>query len=390
MTGPRGSRTRRLAAGLLAAALAPAAAEAQDEFTPRNIRVGSFLLQPEITLAETWNDNIFYTENDEESDFITNVRPSLRLRSTWSRHALNAYAYYDADFYADHSEENDDAWGAAVDGFYDIQEGARFSGFGAYDHYEEDRFDAETGDDRDDVDRLTGQLRLFYTFNRLGVTLTGRAVDYSYDDQEDRDRLEYLLGVRGAWLFSPRFNIFAEPFYTNRDFNDDTNPRDSDTVGFNVGAAFDVTGLITGEAGIGYAKASFDDPDEDDFDYLTLTGSLDWAITQLTTITGGLSRADEETTQDGASAKVVTAATVGVEHYLRRNIILNADFTYENEDFEGIERVDNNYILGFGGRYLVNRNIELFAGYLLRDRESDADGEDFLSNAITVGITGRL
>ena len=76
---------------------AGAAAAQDDAYTPRNIRLGSFLLQPQITLAETFNDNIFYTEDDEESDFITNVLPSLRLRSNWSRHALNAFAYYDAE-----------------------------------------------------------------------------------------------------------------------------------------------------------------------------------------------------------------------------------------------------------------------------------------------------
>src|SRR5258708_24184918 len=92
-------------AGLLCALFAGAAL-AQDEvqrgdtvttrprpdYDPLGIRLGSFLLFPQFGLQESFDSNIFATQNAAKGDFITSLDPSLDLRSNWNNHALNFHA----------------------------------------------------------------------------------------------------------------------------------------------------------------------------------------------------------------------------------------------------------------------------------------------------------
>jgi uncharacterized protein (PEP-CTERM system associated) len=48
---------------------------------------------------------------------------------------------------------------------------------------------------------------------------------------------------------------------------------------------------------------------------------------------------------------------VTVEHELLRNVILTANGTYSNQDYQGITRTDNVYSGSIGGRYLITRNF---------------------------------
>ena len=62
------------------------------ELDPLGMRAGSFLIYPRLGLQETYNDNIFAVESDEQDDFITLVRPQLDVRSDWTNHAVDLRA----------------------------------------------------------------------------------------------------------------------------------------------------------------------------------------------------------------------------------------------------------------------------------------------------------
>jgi len=66
-----------VAAGFLFAPTVGWAFEAKDLMA---FSVGPFVLRPKLTVSETYNDNIFYDVQDEESAFITGVTPALEVR----------------------------------------------------------------------------------------------------------------------------------------------------------------------------------------------------------------------------------------------------------------------------------------------------------------------
>ena len=94
----------------------------------------------------------------------------------------------------------------------------------------------------------------------------------------------------------------------------------------------------------------------------------------------------EETTVGGASGRFVTAFGLRVDHELLRNLILGARINYANQDYEGISREDDVFGGGLNALYMMNRNFQLRAGYSYRERDSDAPGEDFSENLLSLGL----
>ena len=54
-----------------------------------------------------------------------------------------------------------------------------------------------------------------------------------------------------------------------------------------------------------------------------------------------------------------TAAALRVDHELLRNVLLNAQVGYEQDDFVGVDAKSKILRYSAGGRYLVNRNLGL-------------------------------
>ena len=79
-----------------------------DEFP--GIPWGSFLVFPEVSLAATYDDNIYaerpYTapRTYVTDDVVYTLSPSIALKSKWTRHALNFDAGGDFDRYRSHAQ----------------------------------------------------------------------------------------------------------------------------------------------------------------------------------------------------------------------------------------------------------------------------------------------
>ncbi|MBV8091096.1 MAG: outer membrane beta-barrel protein, partial [Alphaproteobacteria bacterium] len=65
------------------------------------------------------------------------------------------------------------------------------------------------------------------------------------------------------------------------------------------------------------------------------------------------------------------------DHELFRNLLLNANFIYENDSFQGITRTDNVYTASGGVRYLVNRYLFLGGNVTFQQRNSTAPGNSY-------------
>src|SRR5258708_4154847 len=143
-------------AGLLCALFAGAAL-AQDEvqrgdtvttrprpdYDPLGIRLGSFLLFPQLGVQETYDSNVFATTNRAKSDFITSFDPSLDLRSNWNNHALNLHADSHSARFARFANENIDDYTLDANGRLDIQRDARVLGDIGYKLAHEARYSPE-------------------------------------------------------------------------------------------------------------------------------------------------------------------------------------------------------------------------------------------------------
>lgn len=375
------------------------------DYDPVGARLGGFFLYPEMSVTEIYRDNIFYTENNKTDDFITVVSPKLNLKSNWNNHALNLFADMDAGFYASNSDENYTDLRAGANGRVDIQRDMNVSGGVTVERLHEDRSSPDQTAASEPVEYVRTRPTIAFNkrFNRLSTRLSGSVSDYRYDDaetasgntlsMEDRNRREYQGSVRVGYAFAAGYEGFVRGTANRRAYSQDTDDagfdRSSDGWETVAGLAFDLGSVTQGNIFGGYLTQNFDDPAFESIEGISYGGDLTWNPTRLTTVTAGAQRSVEETTLSGASGADSSTMELGVDHELRRNIILSGDIRYQMIDYDGISREDDVTGGGLGGSYLVNRNFRLSTRYGYATRNSNVTGGDYDTHSIRLQLTAQ-
>ncbi|HBU97826.1 outer membrane beta-barrel protein, partial [Thalassospira lucentensis] len=70
------------------------------------IRMGRFVISPNVSVRERFDDNIYLTDDAPTSDVITEIAPRLRLQSEWRYLKLYMGAGAELGFYADSDDDN--------------------------------------------------------------------------------------------------------------------------------------------------------------------------------------------------------------------------------------------------------------------------------------------
>jgi hypothetical protein len=374
------------------------------EYDPLGIRAGGFLIYPSVTVDGTFNNNIFATNDDEESDFIITTSPRIDVRSNFPRHSLNWTVETDVGNYVDNTNENFWDYGTELDGRLDITRNNRFLGSAYAAHGHESRDDpedpgADVQDEPVEFNEFGGTLGFAQDFNRFNVRILGNTDrrDYDEDDpdnpEDDRDRWLYGSRLRTGYFISPRINAFVEGGFEReeRDTSDKGSPplnRDNNVYDVRVGTSIDFTGLLFGEASIGWEFQEFDESETDSEDGLGYGLGLTWNPTRLTSLSldgsGGFEPSDV-----GAS-RLTNRVTLRVDHELLRNVLIGGQLGYRRDDFQDADRIDNRFDIGPDITYLLNRYLSVGAGYTFTTRDSDDDEREFDRHLVSVRVTAQL
>lgn len=384
------------------------------EYAALGLRAGSFMLFPEFAVSEIYDDNVYLDGRDEEADFITVLRPRLRLASNWGRHALEAELGAALGFYARITDEDFQDFHAKVDGRIDVSAVSQIrAGVGVSKLHNE-------RDSPDDADSLRPTEYYSYTaaadyirdFGRVRLTVGGELARLDYLDNEqlvggvvtefnndDRDRLESFGRARVAYAFRSGSNIYLESKFGRIDYDagGDDNPVPADAVDRDsmdyravVGIESDLDGIVFGNLYAGYIRRDFDDSDLATIDGFTVGGMLTWNATPLTTIVADAGRTISTTTISNASGAIVTEAGITVDHELLRNVILQFKTRWKESDYDGIDRVDDTVKVGLGADVLLNRNFTLSADYTHAERLSASSDDEYSQNLIQLNLKAKF
>ncbi|MBX3504018.1 MAG: outer membrane beta-barrel protein [Parvibaculum sp.] len=371
------------------------------------VRAGAFTVFPEVSVTGAYNDNIYATDTNTESDFITTLGARVSAASNWSRHALNLRAGVAQQLYADNDDEDRLDWNVGGDGRIDITRDTNISAGLSYAELTEDRgapnaagigFAAEPTE----YSLLQANVALDHRFNRVTSRLGATYSDFDYDDtpaigggpaidQDFRDREEFTQFLRLGYDVSPDTNVYVQGTINQRKY--DQQPpavplnRDSDGYAVVVGSEFRLTNLAQGGVYVGYHSQDYDDPTLPEIDGLAYGASVDWFVTPLTTVRFEAASSIEETINAGASGYTENSVGLRIDHELMRNVILGARASYANNDYEGITREDDVMRAGLSVDYLLNRNFSLQLGYDYTERDSNVNARDYTANQI--GLTLR-
>ena len=379
------------------------------EYEALGTRAGTFMVYPKIEWSAEGNDNIFAVATGEDNDVIFRVRPDVSLESTWSRHALAAFARASIDRYQDFDTEDSETWSAGASARLDVVRGAAIN-FGAdYASLIEPRTSSNTpGFAAEPVqyDITQAFLAAGRTLGRVRLSGRGdvRTFDYSdvrsvtntVIDQDDRDREIRSLTGRVDVALSPATALFVQVTGNDRDYDVASTPvfaaRDSSGYEALAGVNFELGAVARGELAAGYISQAYDDARFKDISGFGARAQVEWFPTELTTFTATGSRTIEDAGIAGSNGYLSSSIGVRVDHELLRNLILTASANRSVDAYEGIDREDTRLDAGISGTWLVNRNlgVNLAASRFEQESSGVRGGPDFTVNRLIVSLVTQF
>lgn len=370
-----------------------------EPYDPIGIRIGSFVLFPEIEAGGLWTDNVL-SSPDARSDIAAEIRSTTRLVSNWSRHALELKGTTYDSFQRDFPSEDDRDWSVEARGRLDITRRTNLQAIAGHDYSQEDRsaIDANQVGQRANVTVDRAELALNHRFNRLSVQLRGAVSDVTYSDTNgmsnaDRDTLETRETVRAAWEFKPTFSLFAEQEWNQREKGGvpaDGIPRDSDGTRTRVGIDFGATGaVLRGTISIGYGRQVPDAPSLAPVDAFLFDANLAWRPTEITSLLLTAQSDIYDTTTVDSGGVVGHTAGLELRHAFRRYLIASAGIAYTHYDYDATPYTESQWLTFAGLEYYASPELVLFTRYEHLDFDSgDLDG-DYQRDEVRMGVRVR-
>lgn len=405
------------------------ASDLEDPYAPLGVRAGAFDLFPAIELIGGYDTNPSRSPDPKGTSLYT-VAPELRAQSNWSRHELKAdlrgsYTGYSPDETPTLSRPN---FNGRIDGRVDVTRTTRIElggrGLVATDNPGSPNLQAGLSK-LPIYTTFGGSAGLGQRFNRFDISIKGdvertayqnsELTDGSTASNEDRNYDQYGGTLRGGYEVSPGLMPFVEVGLDQRkhDLSTDFFGYQRDSKGFtgSVGAKFELTRLLTGEASVGYVKRTYEDSRLSDLSGLIGNASLVWTATALTTVKLTASSTVGESTLPGVPGVFYRDVGLQIDHAFRQWLIGSLKFgfgldTYKNAASEVsgttttvcdcivtttvnetiTDRIDKRYALGLGLTYKLNRNMQIKGEFTQQWLRSNVTGVDYNASIFLLGM----
>ncbi|MES2497066.1 MAG: outer membrane beta-barrel protein [Pseudomonadota bacterium] len=379
-------------------------------FDALGLRAGSLMIYPSVTGRAEYDDNVLASSAGKRGDRIFYIEPEVRLRSDFSRHAFDVKAYYRRSVHAKLDTEDASEYGVNGRGVIDVTRRTRIRVAGSSEREAENRsnlgsfsgsrnrvkFDRHTGSAG--IEQEVGDLILLGKgeVRRIKyldtVDLLGAPIDLSFRNLKVRTgtgQLTYRLRS-GTSAFvrvqTEKRTYDLRPGDVGFDPITQTD-RSSNGLRAEGGLGLELTSLIYGNIRLGYLKQNYADPLLKDVSGLSYGADILWNVTPLTSFTLTAERAVDETSSQTTAGNLRSEFTAGVDHELLRNLILSAQMRYARINPAGLSAKSREVEARFGARYLMNRYMEVRAGYAFEKRSSANTNIRFSSNNIFVSLT---
>lgn len=365
------------------------------------IRAGSFIVLPEASTSLIFDDNVFASPSNAESDFYTNIDARVGVVSNWSRHALELYAGGGGNFYSDFDSENTGYGGVGIAGRLDIQRGFYVKAYGDYHYGFEARGSGESFQnflEPVETQSIGGGVLVHKQFNRLWGEVGGTVRDEEFFDakvllgtidQSFRNGTAYEATARIGYEVSPKTSLFAEASYDTREYEDGR----VDADGYKVGAGFryELTRITSAEAAIGYRSHDPNSPTFEQIDDWYYRAQLRWDVSPLMTVAIVGSRDVGSPSQDGAgSNRINTEIGIRGDYAIKRDVTLNAAFAFGAAEYIDSGRDDDYYRLAAGADYWFRPWLSFWANYSYLDYESNVTPTiDYDKSVVSVGLRAQ-
>ncbi len=356
-------------------------------------RLGSFEINPLLSLKEEYTDNVFNTNTDEKSDFSTTITPGLKVLFPRRKKNYKLDLLFQADLERYHRYSSEDADNHKVTADFEIKFPAGLEialsekfirnhdprGVNLYeelDFYRNNIFNASIGYNL--AERF--KIRLEYTNN---------LIDYEADRNSFRDRTDNTIAFYLYYKFLPKTSAFLEYEHVNVDF-DGSNDFDSKEEHFFGGITWEVTGKTKGTVKAGYGTKDFKG-NIDGFKGYIAEVNIDHNFTPRHSIKITALRRTNETNVFRSDFFVTTGLAIDYFQRLTGKITVTASASYGRDSFKGeLSRKDDTWTGGLGVSYDIRKWLITEVRYIYTKRNSTYNDFDYKNNRFFVRITFTL
>jgi len=375
---------------------------------------------PFLIFQEIYEDNIFATDTNTKSDFITTIAPGVWLAFPANREKLlnidtettspgglqlsrikpeatrryQSYFLYSPEFllYSDHSSI--DHVNHRAEGLfqYNLNSGLSFDIIDLF----HDREDIAGNGIRDTMYRYQDNLLDLITTYTAPSGKLKFELDYSnYDiDYEDiaasyRNRTDNSFGVSAFYKFWPKTSLFVEYNFSDIDFDGGTS-TDSTEDRYYAGATWDMTAKTRGTLKLGYIEKDFDAPALEDQEGFSVELQTQHNLSPKRGLQINGFRKFNESDFGDASTFLSTGINIALLQRFTEKWSGTFDVSFENNDYKGFDRTDDLFGLGPALRFEPRKWLIFDLGYHYYLNDSNITAYDYEANQVYFRATLSL
>lgn len=343
-----------------------------------------------LGIGARYDNNIFRTNTNEESDVIFTISPTLRFSNAERGAAENVFRFSytpSAAIYADNSDRNS------------INHSVNFSFFKEMAKTQIDftlGYTKSTGSDRfvsGLIDRdslrstfrvshiLTGKTRLdFDTYYNIDSFDTGGL----FDDRTYGANLALLYQATGKLAIGPQFGYGMSEL--------DGGSRDHDFYSVGLRFEYQLTGKTHLTGSVGHSSRSFSGGGSaGDFDSATWQIGASHQLSSKTDIRASIYRRANTSYNFVDSGYLATGVSISASHTVSSRLSCYATLNFENDDYfrasaAGTNLDNDYYSIVIGGRYRFSNAFTLGANLSYSENSSNNALNDF--DSVSFGLNG--
>lgn len=364
------------------------------------VLVGPLRLHPHMGVAQMYTDNVFRTNSNRISDFLTTLAPGIQAQLPFAGFHSFIIDYRTNLQYYSRTSSNDVQDQTASGRFkFDFPGGLKIDLQGEHKLGHDPRGSAVDsvntqglGVNKWTANGFTGEAEFLGAQSSVRLRMQTLRWDYLNNNQGPiRDRLTnradltFSRDVTGKTSLSATVGALQSIYDQNKNL-------DNVIYTFGGGGTWNVSDLTSADILVGYqhvqfTRADVNQPpplsqfsrDKDTFSNFYFMGRLNWQATPLLKITLQPYRTIQQTVTIGSLFYTVTGVNLTARHELTDSTTLNLNLGYEQDKFQssssagttsGSDRTDDLKNVAIGVNYRAVEWVGLGAQYIFEDRHS--------------------
>ena len=351
------------------------------------LAIAALEFHPHLMIEESYNDNIYLSDGNEEDDWITTLEPGITIdyNNRFLAASVDYSLYY--QFYNDHSEENQD-------NFEDVQRAnatALFFGGRPFTLTLSEVISREVIDESErnaDYNEIVNRSTVYNTtvtpeyrlqlFPTLSLVFGGTYERFDYVDSRGNDSEEHEGRVSLVKQLSATTELFGRYAFSRYLSDNDIDEFERQDYVFGLNQRIGAKIIIALEGG--YSDVEYDN--DDDTDTTNLLASIDYQLSEPITVSINYSQDFTTTFADGLTETRETGAAIA---YNKDSLSAAAELFWNNSDYVRVDREDESYgvRLDFSTALARAISVNFDVEYEKAEYIDDATDEDV--NRFTIG-----